>query len=192
MVFVEHDPKPKPLLATKPPAVKPFRKGDSVVYPTHGVGKIDWVGFEDIAGQRLQLIRITFEENQMTLRVPVAKARQTGLRNIASRSQLDKAIQVLSGRARSSRMVWIRKAKEFTAKINSGDLEQLAEVIRDLWSPDLSAENHSRRNICESALDRVAVEFAAIHQVSKIEAITRLNQVLLGARGRQPAIDVEG
>ena len=84
------EPDQKPAPTTQPEDLKPFRMGDPVVYPSHGVGKIDWIGFEQIAGQRLQVIRISFEDNRMTLRVPVAKARQTGLRNLANRAQLDK------------------------------------------------------------------------------------------------------
>jgi CarD family transcriptional regulator len=65
-----------------------FRKGDSVVYPAHGVGRIDRVGVEDIAGYRLNLIHISFDENSMTLRVPVAQARAVGLRRLAANNWL--------------------------------------------------------------------------------------------------------
>ena len=68
---------------TKPDDSDPFGKGDFVVYPTHGVGKVDRVGSEEIAGHKLDFIYISFEENRMTLRVPVAQARTTGLRKLA-------------------------------------------------------------------------------------------------------------
>ena len=69
-----------------------FVEGDFVVYPTHGVGKVEKIAVEDIAGHRLDLIHITFEENRMTLRVPVAKARSAGLRKLATRKLFDDAL----------------------------------------------------------------------------------------------------
>ena len=66
----------------KPKEAHPFSKGDGVVYPAHGVGRVERVGFEEIAGHRLNLIHISFEDNQMTLRVPVAQARSAGLRKL--------------------------------------------------------------------------------------------------------------
>src|SRR5271155_3605176 len=109
----------------KPEDADPFRQGDTVVYPAHGVGKIDRVGLEEIAGHRLNLIHISFDENQMTLRVPVAQARAAGLRKLAGQMELAKVLAILNGRPRVSRLMWAKRAQEYLAKINSGDLAAL-------------------------------------------------------------------
>src|SRR3984885_207508 len=175
----------------KPTDADPFRKGDAVVYPAHGVGRIDRVGFEEIAGHRLNLIHISFDENQMTLRVPVAQARAAGLRKLASRKQLAEALARVRGRPRASRLMWAKRAQEYLTKINSGDLASLAEVVRDLQSSgDGSGSSFSQRILFELALDRLAAEFAAVNQTAKVDAVAQLNQALLEARTSvaQPAL----
>jgi CarD family transcriptional regulator len=175
----------------KPTDADPFRKGDAVVYPAHGVGRIDRVGCEEIAGHRLNLIHISFDENQMTLRVPVAQARAAGLRKLASRKQLAEALTRVRGRPRASRLMWAKRAQEYLTKINSGDLASLAEVVRDLQSAgDGSGSSFSQRNLFELALDRLAAEFAAVNQTAKVDAVAQLNQALLEARTSvaQPAL----
>ena len=107
----------------KPRDGDPFRVGDYVVYPTHGVGKIDKIGSEEIGGHRLELITISFDENKMTLRVPVAQARVTGLRKLATPEVMAQVMTILAGRPRVSRLMWAKRAQEFQAKINSGDPE---------------------------------------------------------------------
>jgi CarD family transcriptional regulator len=167
----------------KPNDADPFRKGDSVVYPAHGVGRIDRVGFEEIAGHRLHLIHISFDENQMTLRVPVAQARAAGLRKLADKKKLAEVLGILNGRPRVSRLMWAKRAQEYLAKINSGDLAALAEVVRDLQAAgDGSGSSFSQRNLFELALDRLAAEFAAVNRTDKAGAVTQLMQTLLEAR----------
>ena len=152
-----------------------FVDGDFVVYPTHGVGKVERIATEEIAGHKLELIHITFDENRMTLRVPTNKARTAGLRKLASRKQFDDVLATLKGRARIKRTMWSRRAQEYEAKINSGDPSAIAEVVRDLHrnagQPD---QSFSERQIYESALDRLAAEYAALEQVDKPTAIERL------------------
>jgi CarD family transcriptional regulator len=152
-----------------------FVEGDFVVYPTHGVGKVERIATEEIAGHTLELIHITFDENRMTLRVPTNKARTAGLRKLASRKQFDEVLAVLKGRARIKRTMWSRRAQEYEAKINSGDPSAIAEVVRDLHrnsgQPD---QSFSERQIYESALDRLAAEYGALEQVDKATAIERL------------------
>jgi CarD family transcriptional regulator len=156
-----------------------FAEGDYVVYPTHGVGKVEKIAVEDIAGHRLELIHITFEENRMTLRVPVAKARSAGLRKLATRKMFDDALGVLKGRARIKRTMWSRRAQEYEAKINSGDPMAIAEVVRDLHrnagQPD---QSFSERQIYEAAMDRLAAELAALDQTDKPTAATKLTDYL--------------
>ncbi len=156
-----------------------FEEGDHVVYPTHGVGKVERIAIEEIAGHKLELIHITFEENRMTLRVPVAKARSAGLRKLATRKMFDEALAVLKGRARVKRTMWSRRAQEYEAKINSGDPLAIAEVVRDLHrnagQPD---QSFSERQIYEAAMDRLAAELGALERIDKVAAAAKLVEFL--------------
>ena len=161
----------------------PFRKGDFVVYPTHGVGKIDKIGSEVIAGHELDLIYISFDENKMTLRVPIAQARVTGLRKLATPEVMAQVMKILAGRPKVSRLMWAKRAQEFQAKINSGDLKMVAEVCRDLQSAaNGSAPSYSQRNLFELAIDRLAGEFAGVAGTDKADAIAKLTQTLTDGR----------
>ena len=157
----------------------PFVEGDHVVYPTHGVGKVERIATEEIAGHRLELIHITFEENRMTLRVPVAKAKSAGLRKLATRKLFDEALAILKGRARIKRTMWSRRAQEYEAKINSGDPLAIAEVVRDLHrnsgQPD---QSFSERQIYEAAMDRLAAELGALERIDKAAASVKLADYL--------------
>jgi CarD family transcriptional regulator len=154
-----------------------------VVYPTHGVGRIDRVGFEEIAGYRLNLIRISFEDNQMTLRVPASQACAAGLRKLAGREALAATLATLKRPPRPSRVLWSRRAQEYLAKINTGNPQALAEVVRDLQlAADGSASSFSQRNLFELALDRHAGEFAAVNRITKPDAIALITQTLTHAK----------
>ena len=167
-------PAPRPMAKAEQ-----FAEGDHVVYPTHGVGKVERIAVEEIAGHKLELIHITFEENRMTLRVPVAKARSAGLRKLASRKMFDEALAVLKGRARIKRTMWSRRAQEYEAKINSGDPLAIAEVVRDLHrnagQPD---QSFSERQIYEAAMDRLAAELGALERIDKAAASVKLAEFL--------------
>ena len=170
----------RPIMHARMPAkAEIFHEGDHVVYPTHGVGKVERIATEEIAGHKLELIHITFEENRMTLRVPVSKARSAGLRKLASRKMFDEAMAILKGRARIKRTMWSRRAQEYEAKINSGDPLAIAEVVRDLHrnsgQPD---QSFSERQIYEAAMDRLAAELAALDKTDKPTAVTKLGDFL--------------
>jgi CarD family transcriptional regulator len=166
----------------------PFCAGDFVVYPTHGVGKVDRVGTEEIGGHRLDLIYISFDETKMTLRVPVAQARVTGLRKLATKEAMAQALVILAGRPRVSRLMWAKRAQEFQAKINSGNLKSVAEVVRDLQSAaNGSAPSYSQRNLFELAIDRLAGEFAGVEGTDKAEAIVTLTKTLNDGRSADAA-----
>src|SRR4051812_11390394 len=160
-------------------AKETFVEGDYVVYPTHGVGKVERIATKEIAGHKLDLIHITFEENRMTLRVPVAKARTAGLRKLATRKVFDEALALLKGRARIKRTMWSRRAQEYEQKINSGDPMQIAEVVRDLHrnagQPD---QSFSERQIYEAAMDRLAAELGAFDKTDKATAANKLADYL--------------
>lgn len=175
----------KPELVKKPePKIIPidFSAGDYVVYPTHGVGRVDAIEQQTIAGQELRLIVIRFEKEKMTLRVPIEKAKASGLRKLSSHQQMDIALTTLKGRSRTSRAMWSRRAQEYEAKINSGDPVSIAEVLRDLHrnagQPD---QSYSERQIYEAALDRLARELAAVEKIDRDAATQRLEDMLKAA-----------
>jgi len=175
-------------------AKEDFVEGDYVVYPTHGVGKVERIATEEIAGHKLELIHITFEENRMTLRVPVAKARTAGLRKLATRELFDKALDLLKGRARIKRTMWSRRAQEYEQKINSGDPLQIAEVVRDLHrnagQPD---QSFSERQIYEAAMDRLAAEMGALDGTDKPTAALKLAEKLKAiVKGTAVEVDADG
>jgi CarD family transcriptional regulator len=159
-----------------------FKVGDHVVYPAHGVGVVQGVEMQEVAGSSLELYVITFDHEKMTLRVPTRKAKTAGLRSLAEGNVVSQALTTLKGRARVKRTMWSRRAQEYEAKINSGDLISIAEVVRDLHRSDSQPEqSYSERQLYESALDRMAREVAAIERIDREAAITLLHKSLLKA-----------
>jgi CarD family transcriptional regulator len=156
-----------------------FKTGDFVVYPTHGVGLIKGTETQIVAGTELDLLVIDFEQDRMTLRIPLAKARTSGLRRLSSRKQMDVALQKLKGRAKVRRTMWSRRAQEYEAKINSGDPVSIAEVVRDLRrSTNQADQSYSERQMDQAAIDRLAREFAKIEQIDEVAAIDRLEKLM--------------
>ena len=157
----------------------PFAVGDYVVYPAHGVGRVDGLETQEIAGQELRLYIITFESSRMTLRVPVNKVGNSGLRKLSSKKQMDSALITLKGRARVKRTMWSRRAQEYEAKINSGDPVSIAEVVRDLHRTATQPEqSFSERQIYEAAVERLVDELAAIEKIDKDKASGKLEKLL--------------
>ena len=156
-----------------------FLEGDFVVYPTHGVGKVASIERQRIAGYELELFVITFDRDRMTLRVPVPKARLSGLRKLSSPTVMESALETLRGRAKVKRAMWSRRAQEYEAKINSGDPVSIAEVVRDLHrnanQPD---QSYSERQIYEAALERLASELAAVEAILPEQATQKLEKLL--------------
>lgn len=156
-----------------------FSKGDFVVYPTHGVGKVTGVEEKEIAGQKLKLFVISFEKERMTLRVPIAKVKDSGLRKLSNRKVIDTALKTLKGKVRIKRTMWSRRAQEYEAKINSGDPVQIAEVVRDLHrNADQPDQSYSERQMYQAALDRLARELAAVETTEHEEAVEKLEKLL--------------
>src|SRR5581483_4600313 len=108
-----------------------FKTNEFVVYPAHGVGQILAIEEQEIAGARLELFVINFIKDKMTLRVPTAKVANVGMRKLSEPVLVKKALETLKGRARVKRTMWSRRAQEYEAKINSGDIVAIAEVVRD-------------------------------------------------------------
>jgi len=195
---------PKPAVAAKPVAMKPtpvkpvvakapipvkapvaprkheFKAGDFVVYPTHGVGRIQKVDEQEVAGLKLELFVIAFEKDKMILRVPTTKAKAVGMRKLSTPDVVATALNTLKGRARIKRTMWSRRAQEYEAKINSGDLVSIAEVVRDLHRASGQPEqSYSERQLYEAALARMAREVAAIERIDEQAAVKRVESALV-------------
>ena len=156
-----------------------FKTGEHVVYPAHGVGMIVAIEEQEVAGLTLELFVISFEQDKLTLRVPVAKVKSVGMRKLAEDDEVKRALETVTGRARVKRTMWSRRAQEYEAKINSGDLVSIAEVTRDLFRPDDQPEqSYSERQIFEAASSRLARELAAMEKTDEPTALQKILAVL--------------
>lgn len=152
-----------------------FRTGEFVVYPSHGVGQITAIEEQEVAGFKLELFVVSFAKDKMTLRVPTAKAASVGLRKLADAEIVGKALSTLTGRARVKRTMWSRRAQEYEAKINSGDLVAIAEVVRDLYRSEAQPEqSYSERQLYEAAIDRMTREIAVVEEITETEALKKI------------------
>jgi len=192
----------KPVVAAKPavaapkaavkPAVPPrveekkpltqrqgFKTNEFVVYPAHGVGQILAIEEQEIAGAKLELFVINFIKDKMTLRVPTAKVANVGMRKLSDPVLVKKALETLKGRARVKRTMWSRRAQEYEAKINSGDIVAIAEVVRDLYRSESQPEqSYSERQLYEAALDRLSREIAVVQHSTETEAVKEIESQL--------------
>ena len=156
-----------------------FQKGDQVVYPTHGVGKIVDIEQQEFSGMKIELYVISFAKDKMTLRVPTAKAHGSGLRFISSEKDMENALKTLRKRNKPKKTMWSRRAQEYEAKINSGDPVSIAEVVRDLHRHDAQIDqSYSERQMYKAALDRLAGEFAAVESIDSDTAVYKLEELL--------------
>ena len=158
---------------------KSFVPGDFVVYPSHGVGKIIGTEKRKVDDLDLELLIVRFEHERMTLRVPLSKAEESGLRTLSSKVQMDEAIITLKGKAKVRKTMWSRRAQEYETKINSGSLVSIAEVVRDLYRKDDQGEqSYSERQMYQAALERLASEFAAVDDTDKSSAVIKLEKII--------------
>ena len=182
-----------PKVAAKPVAAAPkieepkkvvtqrqgFKANEFVVYPAHGVGQILAIEEQEIAGARLELFVINFMKDKMTLRVPTAKVANVGMRKLSEPALVKKALETLKGRARVKRTMWSRRAQEYEAKINSGDIVAIAEVVRDLYRSESQPEqSYSERQLYEAALDRLSREIAVVQHSTETEAVKEIESQL--------------
>ena len=164
-----------------------FKTGEFIVYPSHGVGQILAIEEQGVAGAKLELFVIDFVKDKMTLRVPVAKIASVGMRKLAEGPLVRRALETLKGRARIKRTMWSRRAQEYEAKINSGDIVAIAEVVRDLYRSDTQPEqSYSERQLYEAALDRLAREISAVQRITETEAIKEIEAALAKGPRRGP------
>ncbi|MCP9627740.1 CarD family transcriptional regulator [Rhodopseudomonas palustris] len=189
--------KPAPAKAEEPKKAVTQRQGfkanEFVVYPAHGVGQILAIEEQEIAGAKLELFVINFIKDKMTLRVPTAKVANVGMRKLSDPALVKKALETLKGRARVKRTMWSRRAQEYEAKINSGDIVAIAEVVRDLYRSESQPEqSYSERQLYEAALDRLSREIAVVQQVTETEAVKEVEGQLAKSPRRGAKADAEG
>ncbi len=171
-----------------------FKTSEFVVYPAHGVGQILAIEEQEIAGARLELFVINFMKDKMTLRVPTAKVANVGMRKLSEPTLVKRALETLKGRARVKRTMWSRRAQEYEAKINSGDIVAIAEVVRDLYRSESQPEqSYSERQLYEAALDRLAREIAVVQHVTETEAVKEIEGQLAKSprRGAKAEGDID-
>jgi len=172
-----------------------FKANEFVVYPAHGVGQILAIEEQEIAGAKLELFVINFMKDKMTLRVPTAKVANVGMRKLSDPSLVKKALETLKGRARVKRTMWSRRAQEYEAKINSGDIVAIAEVVRDLYRSESQPEqSYSERQLYEAALDRLSREIAVVQHSTETEAVKEIESQLAKSprRGAKAEAGAEG
>jgi CarD family transcriptional regulator len=183
---VKHAPKPSNS------AKLGFKPTEFIVYPAHGVGQILTIEEQEVAGFKLELFVISFAKDKMILKVPTPKTISVGMRKLASADVVKHALNTLTGRARIKRTMWSRRAQEYEAKINSGDLVAIAEVIRDLYRSEAQPEqSYSERQLYEAALDRVAREIAVVHKLTETESLKLIESQLQKGPRRSKAEEAE-
>src|SRR5205085_8666287 len=169
-----------------------FKTNEFVVYPAHGVGQILAIEEQEIAGARLELFVINFIKDKMTLRVPTAKVANVGMRKLSDPALVKRALETLKGRARVKRTMWSRRAQEYEAKINSGDIVAIAEVVRDLYRSESQPEqSYSERQLYEAALDRLSREIAVVQHSTETEAVKEIESQLAKSPRRGAKTETE-
>jgi CarD family transcriptional regulator len=138
---------------------KIFSTKDYVVYPTHGVGQVIDIEKREVVGQKLEMYVIEFPNMDMLVRVPVDKTKLNNLRKVSRPGKIQTIFKILTEKPKIKRTMWSRRAQEYDQKINSGDIEQMAEVVRDLNRADSQAEqSYSERQLFELAYGRLLKE----------------------------------
>jgi CarD family transcriptional regulator len=162
-----------------------FKLNEFVVYPAHGVGQIVSIEEQEVAGFKLELFVISFSKDKLTLRVPTSKVTGVGMRKISDPDAARRSLEILTGRARVKRTMWSRRAQEYETKINSGDINAIAEVVRDLYRSEAQPEqSYSERQLYEAALDRMVREIAAVQKSSEIDALKAVEAQLQKGQSR--------
>ena len=185
--------------ASKKPSVKKtaskkneFLPEQYVVYPSHGIGQILEIEKKEIAGQMLKMYVIEFEKEKMILRVPIEKTKEIGVRKVSTKNQLKEIFEILTGKAKIRRTMWSRRAQEYEAKINSGDIKLLTEVVRDLFRSDSQPEqSYSERQLYEAARERLSREVAVIEKTDEQKAIEKIETILNNSNGRNENLNSE-
>ena len=160
-------------------APQEFKGGENIVYPTHGVGRILTIEKFQYDLLEEQLYVIQFFQDKLTIRVPFSKAKLIGLRNITSKPSMTRTLSILKQKPKIKKAMWSRRAQEYDQKINSGDIKQLSEVVRDLFRKDDQTEqSYSERQMFQVAFERYTREFAISSDLKFEEASNKILEIL--------------
>jgi CarD family transcriptional regulator len=166
-------------LTEQPRNIPGFGANEFVVYPAHGVGQVTAIEVQTIAGASLELFVLYFAKSKMTLRVPTQKAASAGMRKLSSPTVIDHVRQTLVQAAPRTRTSWLRLVKEYEAKIKSGNIIAIAEVVRDLCRRSFNSEqSYSEGQLYAAALDRLSGEVALVEGITKETAVSELESLV--------------
>ncbi len=156
-----------------------FEVGDNVIYPSHGIGQIIGEENQIIAGIEMIMYVVSFSRDKMTVRVPKARALKTGLRHLSSKDQIKTALQVLESRACKQKGMWTKKAKKYKEKIESGAVDLIAEVVRDLHRDESGNDRScSEKAMYDRAMERLVSEYSATMETDNETAKNKILSVL--------------
>jgi CarD family transcriptional regulator, regulator of rRNA transcription len=161
-----------------------FSANEFVVYPAHGVGQVIAIEVQTVAGATVEFFVLYFARSKMTLRVPTQKAESVGMRKLSSPTVIQHVRQTLLQAAPRTRISWLRLAKEYEAKIKSGNIIAIAEVVRDLCRRSVNSEqSYSESQLYVAALDRLSGEVARVEGVTEETAISELETLVMTKTG---------
>ena len=156
-----------------------FKIGETVVYPKHGVGEIIKIESMEIANIKTMFYVVKMEQSKLTIRVPIDKLEEVGLRRISSRKIINEVFDVLKLKPKIRRIMWSRRAQEYEAKIFSGDPIRIREVVRDLFRKNTHAEqSYSERQMFHVAIERLAREVAAVEKTDYFQSTEKIENTL--------------
>ena len=159
-----------------------FKVGDIVVYPKHGVGEIMRIESMKLSNIKSKYYVVKMEQAKLTIRVPLEKQQEVGLRKISSKKNVEEVYNILKSKPKIRRIMWSRRAQEYETKILSGNLVLIAEVLKELYKKDTFEEaSFSEKQIYAAALDRLARELAAMKKLDKEAASKELENILKSA-----------
>ena len=159
-----------------------FAVGSWVIYPSHGVGKLEKIEKISVEGTSVDMFVISFENSGLTLKIPVSKAIASGLRHTMNKDALNNVYDVLKKKIKKKKTMWSKRAVDYETKINSGDLSSIASVVRELYKEGGEIMlSFSERQVYNTAMGRLAKEFSIIENIEEKEAVTRLEEVMKAA-----------
>ena len=156
-----------------------FKIGEIVVYPKHGVGEIIRIESMEVSSIKTKFYVVKMEQGKLTIRVPLDKQNEVGLRKISSKKIIDEVFNILKLKPKIRRIMWSRRAQEYDTKIFSGDPVKIGEVVRDLFRKNSQPEqSYSERQMFQVALERLAREVAAVEKTDYFQATEKIESTL--------------
>ncbi len=178
-IIKNNDQKPEiKKIKTQETEKREYKIKDYVVYPKHGVGQINEFKKINIGGIDVEAYILKFEKDKVSGMVPVNK--QSHLRPLATINQINRCVSILKSKPKIKRSMWSRRAQEYEAKISSGKIYDLAEVVRDLNKGDdlMIDQSYSERQLFEKAYDRLSTEFQIVLSINSEDAQKKLDKAL--------------